>query len=148
MTSSHKVCFVPCKCSEPRERAHVLWLLPHVSRFVWTLLWAHGEAKCYLATASLYACVSFSVFLTFQWVEVTQLYSAIIKPRGTLWLTPLEVSSAARAIALSTAHVLTGAPRQTKLVLLLETSHNSVSLLFVHFFCHLCDILFTLTSLV
>lgn len=40
----------------------------------------------------------------------------------------LEVSSAARATALSTAHVLTRAPRQTRLSLLFETSPDSVSI--------------------
>lgn len=99
-----------------------------MSRNLSTLSRAHRGAECgYLATAFLYACVSFSVFLTFQGVEVTQLYTTIIKPRGTLWLASLEVTSAARAFALSAAHVLTGAPRQTRLILLLETSPDPVS---------------------
>lgn len=61
-------------------------------------------------------------------MEVTQPYTAIIKPRGTLWLALLEVSSAAWAIALSATHVLTGSPRQTRLLLLLETSPDRISL--------------------
>ncbi|CAK6977447.1 Hypothetical predicted protein [Scomber scombrus] len=67
------------------------------------------------------------VITIYKGVEVTQLYTTIIKPRGTLWLASLEVTSAARAFALSAAHVLTGAPRQTRLILLLETSPDPVS---------------------
>lgn len=127
-----------------------------MSRNLSTLLWAHGGAECnYLATAFLYACVSFSVFLTFQGVEVTQLYTTIIKPRGTLWLASLKVTSAARAIALSATHILTGAPRQTRLILL-ESSSDPVSVticpLLLPIFCNrgssLSPVFFKCTGLV
>lgn len=66
--------------------------------------------------------VSFSVFLTFQRVDVTWLNAAIINPMGTLWLAPMEVSSPAQAIAPSATHILTGMPRRTRLVTLLKLS--------------------------
>lgn len=56
------------------------WLLPHLSLNMSTLLWAHAGPECFSGTAALYACVSFSVFLTFHWAEVTQLYTTISKP--------------------------------------------------------------------
>lgn len=110
-------------------------------------LWAHSRAEfSYFATAfysCVCVCVSFSVFLTFQHVEVTELRTAIIKPRGTLWSSRLEVSSAAWAISLSTIHVSTAPPRQSRLIPLLGRLPDAslrclypFSVIYITGFCH------------
>lgn len=90
---SFNAMFFGSRCEKPCNHAHVRRLLPHLWRFVNFFYELTALLDVVNNSFFSYACVSFSIFFpTFLRVEVTQLYAAIIKPRGTLWSAPLEVS--------------------------------------------------------